>query len=237
MNNPLISVIIPIYNGERFLAETIRSVLDQTYAPIEVIAVDDGSTDGSAAIVRSFPDVKYIHQSNQGVAAARNTGVKAAQGDFLAFIDQDDLWTLDKLEKQAAYLQEHADIGYVLSMVQFFLEPGVEKPAWVRDELLVEPRPGYNLGNVLIRRRVFERVGLFDTQYVLASDHDWFVRAKDDGIPMARMPDVMLMKRTHDSNESRHTSSRHELLAIHRASVRRQKSRESNHPTKDGANG
>jgi glycosyltransferase involved in cell wall biosynthesis len=149
-NNPLISVIVPVYNGRRFLAETIQSVLAQTYRPVEVVAVDDGSTDGSAAIVESFSSVICIQQSNQGVAAARNRGVEASQGELLAFLDQDDLWVEEKLEKQVAYLQQHPGVGYVLSHVQFFLEPGMKKPAWVRDGLLDEPRPGYNLGNMLI---------------------------------------------------------------------------------------
>lgn len=229
-NNPLVSAIIPVYNGRRFLAETIQSVLAQTYQPVEVVAVDDGSTDGSAAIVESFSSVTCIRQRNQGVAAARNRGVKATQGELLAFLDQDDLWVEEKLEKQVAYLQRHPGVGYVLSQVQFFLEPGMEKPTWVRDGLLEKPRPGYNLGNLLIWRRVFERLGDFDTHYVAASDHDWFIRAKDAGIPMVRLPEVMLLKRTHDRNESRHDKGRQELLAIHRASVRRQKNSKRNGP-------
>lgn len=224
MNPPLVSVIIPVHNGERFLADTIQSVLDQTYPSFELIVVDDGSTDSSAEIVQSVPGIRYFYQENQGVAAARNRGVAAARGNLLAFLDQDDLWTPDKLHEQVTYLQEHPAVGYVLTMVQFFLEPGIEKPEWIRDELLERPRPGYNLGNLLVRREVFEQVGRFDTRYIMTSDHDWFVRANDYGVTMERLPVVALLRRVHDRNESRHTLSAREMLSIHRASVQRRKS-------------
>lgn len=91
MNRPLVSVIIPVYNGEHYLSFAIRSVLQQDYYPFEIIVVDDGSTDKSGNIARSFKEVHYIYQPNHGVAVARNVGVTAAQGEFIAFLDQDDL--------------------------------------------------------------------------------------------------------------------------------------------------
>ena len=97
---PLVSVIIPVYNREKFLAEAIDSVLAQTYRPIEIIVIDDGSTDKSGEIARSYAETKYIYQDNQGVSVARNIGVDAAQGEFLAFLDSDDMWLHNKLETQ-----------------------------------------------------------------------------------------------------------------------------------------
>ena len=220
--SPLVSVVVPVFNGQRFLAETLASVRAQTYAPIELIVVDDGSTDGSGAIIGACPGAHRIAQSNRGVAAARNAGVGAAQGDLLAFIDQDDLWPADSVARRVRFLLDHPEFDYVLSTVQFFLEPEVEKPAWVREELLARPVPGYNLGNMLIRRGAFDRVGTFDTRFVLASDHDWFVRASDLGLAQGRLADVLLLKRTHDENESRRGSTR-EMLLIHRESVQRKK--------------
>ena len=220
-----VSVIIPVYNGERYVGETLQSVLGQTRPALEVVAVDDGSTDSSATVIRSFPEVRYLHQANQGVAAARNAGLDAAHGSLLTFLDQDDLWPPQKLELQVAYLAEHPKVACVMSWAQFFVTPGVEKPQWVRPELLEEASRGYNLGNMLVRREAFQRVGRFDTRYRLASDHDWFVRAKDADIPMAWMPDVLLQRRVHDANESRRIGAAREMLAIHRASVRRKKAR------------
>ena len=102
MDKPLVSVIVPVYNGEHYLSFAIHSILRQDYHPSEVIVVDDGSTDNSANIARSFKEVRYIHQSNQGVAMARNVGIAAARGEFIAFLDADDLWTPNKLSIQNA---------------------------------------------------------------------------------------------------------------------------------------
>src|SRR6185503_10895386 len=126
---PLVSVIIPVYNGARYLRAALESVFAQTYRPFEVIVVDDGSIDDSGVIAQSFPDVSYMRQENQGVAAARNHGIEAARGDFFAFLDQDDLWTPEKLKLQIEYLLNHQDLGYTLTQQQYFLEPGTTLPA------------------------------------------------------------------------------------------------------------
>src|SRR3954451_23570366 len=106
MELPLVSVIIPVHNGAKYLRAALESVFAQTYSPFEVIVVDDGSVDESGVIAQSFNDVRYIHQANQGVAAARNNGIGAARGEFLAFLDQDDLWTTEKLKLQMGYLMK-----------------------------------------------------------------------------------------------------------------------------------
>src|SRR5437867_1657728 len=111
---PRVSVVIPVYNGERYLGETIQSVLDQTYRHFEVIVVDDGSTDGSAAVAKRFGEaVRYVSRPNGGVCKARNTGMAAARGSYLAFLDQDDLWLPEKLAVQVAYLESHREVGAV----------------------------------------------------------------------------------------------------------------------------
>ena len=104
--NPLISCIIPVYNGQRFLAESLDSIFAQTYRPLEVIVCDDGSTDGTAHVAAEYPQpLVYIHQPNQGSPRARNCGIRAAKGDFLAFLDADDLWRSEKLTRQMARFQ------------------------------------------------------------------------------------------------------------------------------------
>ena len=199
---PLVSVIIPVYNGARYLRAALESVFAQTYRPFEVIVVDDGSTDDSGVIAQSFPDVHYINQANQGVAAARNNGIEAARGEFFAFLDQDDLWTPEKLKSQIALHLSNPDLGYTLTQQQFFLEPGESLPAWFRKELFDSVHTGWVLGTLVVRRSAFEKIGNFATGYSAASDGDWFFRAKASGIPMDVVPELLLLKRIHGANES-----------------------------------
>ena len=112
---PTVSVVIPVYNGERYLAQAIQSVLDQTYKNFELIVVDDGSTDSSAAIAKSFGDsrLRYHYQKNSGASRARNTGIELTRGSLIAFLDSDDIWLPQKLEKQIACLETHNEIGAV----------------------------------------------------------------------------------------------------------------------------
>jgi glycosyltransferase involved in cell wall biosynthesis len=200
--HPLVSVIIPVHNGARYLRAALESVFAQAYRPFEVIVVDDGSVDDSGVIAQSFHDVLYIHQANQGVAAARNHGIEVARGEFLAFLDQDDLWTREKLKLQIGYLLSHPDLGYTLTQQQFFLDPGATLPAWFREELFSSVHTGWVLGTLVVRRTAFERVGNFATGYSAASDGDWFFRAKAAGMSMAVVPELLLLKRIHGANES-----------------------------------
>ena len=109
---PTVSVVIPVYNGDRYLAEAITSVLDQTYKNFELIVVDDGSTDGSAEIAKSYKQaVLYTFQPNGGLSKARNTGLALARGKYIAFLDHDDLWLPHKLARQVTYLDSHPDVG------------------------------------------------------------------------------------------------------------------------------
>lgn len=222
---PLVSVIIPVYNGARFLRACLESVFAQTYRPIEVIVVDDGSTDDSGSIAQSFPEVRYIQQTNQGVAAARNSGIEAARGEFYAFLDQDDLWKPEKLKLQIEYLQNHPEIGYTLTQQQFFLEPGAALPPWFRKELLAVVHTGWVLGTLVVRRTSFEQIGNFATGYSAANDSDWFFRAKAAEIPMAVVPELLLLKRIHEANDSgRAKEVLSELLKVVKTSLDRQRS-------------
>lgn len=200
--HPLVSVIIPVYNGAQYLRAALESVFAQTYRPFEVIVVDDGSVDDSGMIAQSFADVRYINQVNQGVAAARNHGIENARGEFFAFIDQDDLWTPEKLKLQISYLLVHPEIGYTLTHQKFFVDPGATLPSWFRKELFSSAHTGWVLGTLVVGRTAFEKVGSFATCYSAANDSDWFFRAKAAGIPMEVIPELLLMKRIHGANES-----------------------------------
>ena len=225
MSDPLVSVIIPVYNGARYLRAALESVFAQTYRPLEVIVVDDGSVDDSGDIAQSFPEVRYVRQDNQGVAAARNNAIDAARGEFFAFLDQDDLWTPEKLRLQIGHLLSHPDLGYTLTHQQFFLDPGATLPAWFRKELLASIHTGWVLGTLVVRRTVFETVGNFATGYSAANDSDWFFRAKAAGIPMAVVPELLLLKRIHGANDSgRSKEILSELLKVVKTSLDRQRS-------------
>ena len=222
--HPLVSVIIPVHNGARYLRAALESVFAQTYRLFEVIVVDDGSVDDSGVIAQSFRDVRYIHQANQGVAAARNNGIEAARGEFLAFLDQDDLWTAEKLKLQLAHLLSNPDLGYTLTQQQFFLDPGATLPPWFRKELFDSVHTGWVLGTLVVRRTAFEQVGKFATGYSAASDGDWFFRAKAAGIPMAVVPELLLLKRIHGANESaRAKEILSELRKVVKSSLDRQR--------------
>jgi glycosyltransferase involved in cell wall biosynthesis len=223
MDMPLVSAIIPVYNGERYLAEALQSIFDQDYRPLEVIVVDDGSTDGTAAVARSF-DVRYVYQPNAGHAAARNAGIAIAKGEFIAPLDADDLWAPNKLSVQIDYLLKHPEVGYAICNQRTILEPGISKPSWVRGDQFSEDTKSFGLGALVIRREVLDQVGLFDTTYWHGNDSDWFFRANDAGVQMGYVPETLFYRRVHDSNMSYRVSElRADLLQVARASVGRKR--------------
>lgn len=214
-----------VYNGQRYIREALDSIFAQNYRPIEVIVVDDGSTDETAAIAQSYTEVRYIYQTNQGVATARNAGVRAARGEFLAFLDADDVWAPNKLERQVEYLRRHPHVGYVIAKMRPFLEPGTNRPPWVPETYLSTDIPAYSACALLVRKSVFEDVGFFDTSYRYSDDSDWFFQANDAGIPMAILPETLLYRRIHDANitNSNTKTMSSEMLRVLRASIQRKR--------------
>jgi glycosyltransferase involved in cell wall biosynthesis len=218
-SNKPISVIIPVFNGERFLAEAIKSVLGQTLPAAEVIVVDDGSTDGSSEIAHGFgPSVHYIRQTNQGPAAARNVGVNAARGQMLAFLDADDFWLPEKLAKQSAMLQQQGD-GYVVCRFHLILEPNVAWPAALNRAYYESEPAGFLPSGLLVARTAWENVGPFDPSYRVGEDSEWFFRARKLKTPEGVEPHVLFTKRFHGQNLSLQATGR-ELLRGLRASLR-----------------
>jgi glycosyltransferase involved in cell wall biosynthesis len=229
MNKPLVSIVVPVFNGARYLGAALQSAFEQDYRPIQVIVVDDGSTDATAKAVRSFKEVIYIYQSNQGAYAARNQGISVALGEFIAFLDADDLWTRNKLSLQIDWLTEHMDIGYVAARFRNFLEKGVERPGWIKKEQLSEDQVG-GVPNLVVRRSVFKKIGIFETGCGSGADLDWVLRAKDAGIKCAILPHTLLYRRIHDSNLSyQWQEGRTPLMKFLRASVNRQLARNKNY--------
>lgn len=226
--NPLVSVIIPVYNGEKYLRETIESVFQQDYDPFEVIVVDDGSKDKSASIAQSYEKIRYVYQKNRGNAAARNYGIEVAKGYYLALLDQDDLWVPHKLTTHISYHKRHQKVQYTIGKFRFFLEPGVKRPAWCRPELLEGDHIDYSPGSLVIRRDAFDLVGPFNPSFKIGSDTEWHFRAKDKKILMGEIHEVLLHRRIHETNQSADLERfETEILKIIRESVRRKKQGET----------
>ncbi len=200
---PSVACIVPLFNGRSYILDALGSIATQTWSAREVIVVDDGSTDDGAALVAEhFPEVRLIRQANRGEAAARNRGLAEAKSDFLALLDQDDLWLPQKLERQMALLQSDPALDWVIGLQRMIMldEPGAN---WARPDFLERPMPGFVPGCMLVRRRALERVGSFNESFRLGSDTDWFMRARSLGLSVASVPEVLLTRRLHGANSSR----------------------------------
>ena len=182
-----VSVVIPSYNYGRFIGDAIRSVLDQTLPPSEIIVVDDGSTDQTPAVVETFGDaVRYIRQDNAGVCAARNRGVDESVSELVSFLDADDTWEPTNLEKQVARFEIDQEIGLVhCAMREFDSETGETTRFYmdgaeegVADSLLLWEGPTIvgPGGAVTVSRKAFDRVGGFDTRMKVGEDWDFCYR-------------------------------------------------------------
>lgn len=196
-----VSVIIPVYNAELWLAETLESVLGQTVPPQQVIVVDDGSTDQSATVARRY--AKYIQlaqQPNAGCAHARNHGVALAQGELLAFLDADDCWLPEKLALQCAALQQTPAWEAVFGeLEQRSTVENAEQTAFVSK---ANAQDGYNLDTLLIRRQAFQRIGAFDPTFHLVNGLEWLWRARRLGLAAQILPQVVAWRRIHGENMS-----------------------------------
>jgi glycosyltransferase involved in cell wall biosynthesis len=221
-----VSVVIPVKNGERYLAEALESVLAQDYPPHEIVVVDGGSSDRSAEIAAGYDRVSVITQQGTGFAGAWNEGVAASDGEILAFIDSDDLWEPTKLRRQVECMLERPEVDYVITRVRFIADRRVPPPRTF-DPALLEGDHVANMPSALaIRRSAFEAVGPFRTDYTIASDIDWFARAKDLPLTLCVLPEVLVYKRVHDTNVSYNTGTgrlREELLDLLRDSVARRR--------------
>jgi glycosyltransferase involved in cell wall biosynthesis len=199
---PLVSVVIAVRDGERYLREAIDSVLAQRYEPYEIVVVDGDSSDRSREIAGAVPGVRVVRQAGRGIANAYNEGIAAARGELLAFLSHDDLWAPDKLERQAGLMAARPELEYTIAMARYFLEDGCAPPPGFRRDLLDRDVVGCMMETLVARRAVFDRVGRFDESFEIGEDADWYARAKDHGAVSAVVPDVLLRKRVHGVNLS-----------------------------------
>lgn len=198
-NLPFLSVIIPVFNAERHIADAIKSIQAQKYPALEIIAIDDGSTDQSAAILQSFSDVHYSFQPNNGPASARNHGIKLARGEYILFLDADDLFPIKKIQQQLRYFQDNPSLEIVMGKSQFFFEEGANTDAFRF------PDESYLVLSILLgcgffRRTVFNKVGLFDESLRFSEDFDWYNRVREQEVSLLVTDDVTLYYRRHSTN-------------------------------------
>lgn len=224
---PLISVIIPVYNCERYLAEAVESVLRQSCSPHEVIVVDDGSRDGSARVAQSFgARVRYRFQENAGIGAARNRGAGLARGDMIAFLDADDVWLEDKSARQVAAFDADPSLDIVSGQLEHFHSPELDEAV----KLKIHCPPGLmpaSLAGALIRRDFFERVGDFEINWRVGEGISWWMRAADAGARMLTLPDLVIRRRLHETNQTaRNRAHLNEYARVIKAALDRRRAAE-----------
>ena len=221
-----ISCILPVYNGERFLGEAIESVLEQGHDGLELIVVDDGSTDRAMEVLAEFGDrVRVFQQDQKGCAAARNLGLREATGSFIAFQDADDLWMPGKLKMQTARFRARPELDLCVGMVQnFWMDDVAEEGEAYAGHRFADPIPAFVLPAMLARKSLFDRVGGFNEALRRGSDADWFLRAREAGA-VGEAPDTLVLKRRlHSANLTRgDLASRDSLLESMKASLDRRR--------------
>ena len=223
--SPLISIIIPTYNAAQFLPEAVGSIRRQSHQPpLEIIIVDDGSTDDTAEVVQQLgPDIHYIYQENSSPAIARNHGLAAARGEIICFLDADDIYPTDKFKIQVTRLLNDPTVDVVHGRIKYIHMEGAEdRSAGLDDE---ESLIFIQIGGAMFRKSVFEQIGGFDEELRFSEDHDIFIRLRENNIPFVILNDITLYYRLHETNMTNDkTITDFQLLRVLKKSIdRRQK--------------
>ena len=176
MEKPLLSVVIPFYNSAPYLEDCIKSLTDQCYSPVELIFIDDGSTDGGEAIFRKYPNIKYIRQNNLGPGAARNNGIKESSGELIGFHDADDICVKYRFREQVLELKDNPDLFINYSKIKNFIDKRYCVPSYLTTPKLMEERVGF-ISSAVMRKDVFKIVGYFREDIRIGEDIDWITRA------------------------------------------------------------
>lgn len=198
-----ISVLVPIYNAERYLAESLASITEQTLKPDEILVLNDGSTDGGPALARGIGGVRVLDFEHRGKSAAMNDGISAASCEWIAMLDADDLWAVDKLQQQVDSLQVNPELRAIYCMVEEFVSPDLEPEAAARLRPAPEPVAGHTSSAALIHRSVFAETGGFDVALAVGEFIEWYSRSRDAGVPEDMIPSVLVRRRLHANNLSR----------------------------------
>lgn len=199
---PRVSVLIPTYNCGQFISQAIDSVLAQTFTDFEIIVVDDGSTDNTAEVISRYPQVKYIPREHCGVSTSRNAAIGAATGEFVVFLDADDMWAPTKLEKQVRYLEENPDCMLVFTKAENFYE-NKEEDRTERQKELYNSSLERCVITCAIRSSVFEKYGVFRTDYPHGEDTQFMFRLSISGLSLDHcIPEALYLRRIHSNNIS-----------------------------------
>jgi glycosyltransferase involved in cell wall biosynthesis len=220
-----VSVIIPSFNRADLVGEAIETVLIQQVPSLELIVIDDGSTDSTAEVVSSYgTDVHYHYQPNGGIAQARNAGVAASSGALLAFLDSDDLWTSTKLVTQLAVMEADEQLEAVFGHVEQFYAPEMDADFRLRHPIKRRVCPAFLSSAMLIRRAAFDRVGGFNSMLDRGLDIDWYLRARELDLRTHMLPDIVYRRRIHATNgglTEAKEANRSRVLALKRSLDRR----------------
>jgi glycosyltransferase involved in cell wall biosynthesis len=197
---PDISVVIPVHNGERYLAESIQSVLDQGHAALELLVIDNASTDATADVAGTFSSIRYFHLPDKGLSKALNYGLERCRGAFLGFLDADDLWSPNRLAVQLEAFASNPALEMVFGHVEQFISPDLEESAKAKLSIRDKHLPGRYRGTMLIRKESFWRVGPFEPSTDFGEFIDWYMRAADHKIRELMLPDLLTLRRIHGAN-------------------------------------
>jgi glycosyltransferase involved in cell wall biosynthesis len=219
-DEPTVGVVIAAWNAERWLDQALRSVLDQDRVPADVVVVDDGSSDDTAAVAERFGSpVRVVRQANAGIGAARNCGVSLVGGELVTFLDADDLFAARSLACREQALARHPEIDMVFGAVRRFTEIHDGNPVATN-----EPQPGHLPAAMLIRRKALDRVGAFPTDTHVAEGLDWMLRARELGLGEMTLEDQVIWRRVHGENNSvRHRGEIGEYAHALKASLDRRR--------------
>ena len=217
--SPLVSIIIPAFNAAGYIGDAIESALDQSYPIIEIIIVDDGSTDETRVKVGQYKDkIKYIYQDNRGVSAARNMGIRNAKGEYIAFLDSDDIWLPKKLEKQLQCFSDHSKVGLVFGDSELFNQSGTTVRSFLKERKIASLLKDGEIvihsaferlldenfiptSTVILKRDLVEGINGFDESLKSVEDRDLWLRVAWN-VPIACVPEVLSRKRSHGENIS-----------------------------------
>jgi glycosyltransferase involved in cell wall biosynthesis len=221
---PAVSVVIPVRDCARFIAQAIESVAAQTLPVLETIVVDDGSGDGSGEVAARLPKVRVIRQEGRGVSAARNRGIAEARGDHVAFLDADDLWRPEKVERQLAALAARPGAGFSVCRETYLYDEGQTRPCWITDEMAAERYLAFIPSALVATRECLARVGGFDESRAYGEDVDWFVRAHEIGYRGAHDERSLVFRRVHRTNTMhRAPRAKPAILSVIAASIARRR--------------
>jgi glycosyltransferase involved in cell wall biosynthesis len=230
---PSTSVIVPCYNAAAYLTDAIESILDQDLQADEIIVIDDGSNDASAALVigRFGSRIRYHYQPHQGIGAARNRGIRLAQAHCIAFLDADDLWPPASLGVRLARLAASPDIDCVYGLAEQFISSEIDPATLATLHCPAGAQPARIAGAMLVRRNVFDQIGFFDVSLKLGETMDWVARFEEHRLLAVAVDEVVLKRRIHGMNtviKEKHRRS--DYLKILRASIDRRRKPENGYP-------